>query len=114
MGHKRDNNGRYLFDPYDARLPRNSVVTKSSAYTALGGDYCILVNASGGDVTITLPGVTGLSGKEFYIKKTDSSENVVNIDGDGAEQIDGWASINCYQQYDAYHIITDGSSWHIL
>jgi hypothetical protein len=95
MGTLRDEGGTYVADGYDAYQPRNKVVSKSGAYTLLGADFCCLVDASGGNITITLPAVAG-------------------IDGNGAETIDGNTTYTLDMPLDTLHIICDGSTWNVL
>jgi hypothetical protein len=54
--------------------------------------HTILVDATASDINITLLSALAQEGKEFIIKKIDSSDNVVNILRTGAETIDGDAS----------------------
>jgi hypothetical protein len=60
--------------------------TVNSNYTILVSDGTILVDASGGPVSITLPTAASANGLIFNIKKIDSSANAVTlvgiIDGD--------------------------------
>lgn len=51
----------------------------TSAYTIIGDDGTILVDASAGAVTITLPNSTTRRGREYTIRKVDSSTNAVTI-----------------------------------
>lgn len=55
-------------------------------------NHTILVDATAADINITLLSALAQEGKEFIIKKIDSSDNVVNILTTGAETIDGDAS----------------------
>ncbi len=59
-----------------------SVVTKTGDYTVTENDTHINVDASGGDVAITLPVTSTMSGeKQYYLKTIDSSANAVTISG---------------------------------
>ena len=89
-----------------------AVTSKTADYTATSSDTVILVDATSGDVTITLPAVS--SGLHYYIKKTDSSSNKVIVDGDGSETIDGSTTQDIISQYDAMEIVSDGTSWSII
>lgn len=88
-----------------------AVVSKTSGYTATTTDNTILVDASGGAVTITLPAAAGISGRLYTIKKTDSSGNNVVIDPNGAETIDGAATNTFNTQYQSVTVVCDGSTW---
>ena len=91
-----------------------NVVSKTGDYTATVFDDVILVDATNGAVTITLPKASNASKKVLIIKKTDSSANAVTIDGDGSETIDGSATVSLSNQYDVKTIISDGSAWHVI
>lgn len=89
-------------------------------YTTDWYDTILLVNASGGNITITLPD-SGLvastkdeMGKIFYIKKVDATANTVTVDGYSTQTIDGAATNVISTQYDSITIVSDGSNWHII
>jgi hypothetical protein len=92
-----------------------STTTKTSNYTVTESDRdkLILVDASGGAVTITLlAAATAGNGFRVVIKKTDSSANVVTVDGNLSETIDGSTTSALSAQYDSDNLICDGSNWH--
>ena len=89
-------------------------VSVSEDYTALAGDKSIFVDASGADVTVTLPTAVGIAGKEYAISKRDASANVVVIDGAGAETINGAVTLVMSNQYDAAIFTSDGVEWGIF
>ncbi len=75
----------------------------------------LLVDASSGNFTVTLPEAATNAGKYFYIKKTDSSGNRVTIKGDGSsETIDGNIFIDLTIQYQFIMVHCNGSDWFIL
>lgn len=89
-------------------------------YTTDWYDTILLVNATGGNITITLPD-SGLvastkdeMGKIFYIKKVDASANTVTVDGYSTQTIDGATTNVINTQYDSITIVSDGSNWHII
>ena len=90
------------------------LVSKTADYTALITDEIILVDATAGNVTITLPAAASNSGKEYIVKKTDNTSNIVIIDGNSTETIDGALTQTIQEQYGAYKIITDASNWYIV
>ncbi|RLG33703.1 hypothetical protein DRN97_04360 [Methanosarcinales archaeon] len=92
---------------YAAKL---RVVTVSSNYNA-SANRIVLADASGGAITITLP--SPQADAIVNVKKIDSSENAVTIDGAGAN-IDGNASIQITTQYESYTLVSDGSNWWII
>lgn len=92
----------------------SAIASKSANYTATVDDFTLLVDASGGSKTITLPAASGNTGKIYVIKKTDSSGNTVTIDGDGSETIDGATTKVISTQYVSFMIQCDGSNWWII
>ena len=82
--------------------------------TALITDDLILVNASAGTVTVNLPAASTVPGKVYVIKKIDSSVNIMTIDPNGSETIDGLATMVIAIQYEALKIVSDGSVWWII
>ncbi len=74
----------------------------------------ILANATSGAFTVTLPSAEKATGKIITVKKIDVSANVVTIDGDASETIDGATTKSLSTQYDIFMMQSDGSNWHIL
>lgn len=90
------------------------VVSKNSSTTLLDSEDVILTNASGGDITLTLPVASSVNGKTYAIKKTDSSINNVIINPSGSETIDGIATKQTNVQFESFTIVCDGSNWFII
>lgn len=88
------------------------VVTKTSNYTA-SSEEVIIVNAVSNDVTITLPAVSGLSGRKYYVKRKDSTSHIVLIEGNASELIDGQLNV-LLSQYDSYTVVCDGTEWWVI
>jgi len=97
------------YDAYMTRAQYN-VVTKTGDYTASGGD-CVLVDASSGDITITLPEPSKAT--QVNIKKIDPSANIVIVVPNGGS-IDGETSKEISTQYESYLFISDGTNWYIV
>lgn len=85
---------------------------KTTTMLAATESGIILCDSSGGNVTLTLPAVSGNSGLWFTVKNTGSNDCV--LDGNASETIDGSTTKTIASQYGFYKIITDGSSWHIV
>jgi hypothetical protein len=90
-----------------------SFATKTAAYTA-GKETVLLVNTSGGAITITLPPAASNEGLCLYIKDIDSGVNAVTIDGNGAETIDGALTLVLASARGTAKLFCDGSQWHRL
>lgn len=80
---------------YVLKTAKESVRGVTGTYTlTLNNDQTIVANASGGAFTITLPALssaydaTTLTGKDYVIKKSDSSANVITIQAAGADLIE--------------------------
>jgi hypothetical protein len=84
---------------------------KVANYNVTSSDETILGNATGGDISLFLPAVSGTQGKKYSFKKIDSSSNSVIIDPDGAETIDGAATYSLATQYRTVEIESDGTQW---
>lgn len=87
---------------------------KSANYTTTANDGVITVDASGAARTITLVTAVGNAGLQYTIKKIDSSVNLVTIDGNGSQTIDGVVTTALSRQYEAITIISDGANWLVM
>lgn len=104
-------NGRYV----EAVGPPGDIVSVSSNYTpTVCTDGTVLVDTSGGSVTITLPTAVGAGDCEITIKKI-ASANTMNIDPNGTEQIDGSSTtIPVVVKDEAITLVSDGSNWRVV
>ena len=91
-----------------------NVVTKTSGYTLTGSDDVVLVDASGGSFTLSLPSATTNTGKSFVIKKIDSSTDYVTIDPNSTETIDGDSTTTVNTRYESITLVSDGSNWNLV
>jgi hypothetical protein len=86
-----------------------------SPYTVLATDFVLLVDASGGDVTVSLPAASAGSGRWLEVKKIDASANKVIVDAAGADLIDGDATLELVFEDEAVPIVSDGGTdWSVL
>jgi len=90
-----------------------NLVTKTADYTADGTDSTIIIDASGANVTITLPAAANCEGRIYNIKAVDIT-NTATVDGNGAETIDGSATYVFISQYESITIQSDGTEWWII
>ena len=93
---------------------RSPFVSKTATYTATASDEVIFVDATAGAVTINLPTAVGISGKAYYIKKTDASINAVTVDASGTETIDGALTMTTITRFVSWTLVSDGANWGIL
>ena len=82
----------------------------SANTTADVTDSVILVNATAGGRSITLPDPTTVGQKTLTIKKTDASGNAVTVVG----TVDGAANPTLPAVNNATTFISDGSQWHVV
>ena len=90
------------------------ILAKNVDYTIAAGVDVVLVDASGGNRVITLPAVALSNKRVIRIKKTDSSANLVTVDGNASDTIDGALTKILGFQYQALTLICDGVTWHIF
>ena len=119
-------NGTTITDALDARITVNegeldilesSMSTKTGDYTTTNTDNVILVDASGGDVTITLPTIASATQKKsFLIKLIDDNSyaNVCTIDGNGSETIEGATTHTLTAEGSYVRIQSNGTEWKII
>ncbi|MCI5056445.1 MAG: hypothetical protein MRY83_10080, partial [Flavobacteriales bacterium] len=100
---------------FKANASSMAVTNVSSNAAATSAQEVLLVDATSGSVTITLPATSAVStGKTYHIKKTDGTANNVIIDGNGAETIDGALNQTSNVPYGGWKIVSDGSNWMII
>jgi hypothetical protein len=98
---------------YPSYLSGGSVQTITANYTATKDDRLFLVNTTSGNKTITLPDPTGLSGKQFAVKKI-TANHTVTIDTTGTAKIDGNDTHTINQQWASHIFETDGVDYFII
>ena len=97
-----------------ARVQRAHYRQVSAATTLTEGDDSLDVTTSGGSVTVTLPPAASVPGKQYHVKKL-SAANTLTLDGNGAETIDGAATLAWTTQYQSYLVesvvVTAPATW---
>ena len=91
-----------------------SVMGVTSNYTVSYNDAFIPVDATTGNVTITLLPAREMEQKRLTIKKTDASANTVTIDASGTETIDGALTRVITTQYASIEIMAYNGNWLIV
>lgn len=90
------------------------LLAKTADYTvtiADGDDVTILIDATAGNKTVTLYTAVGNTGRRITVKKTDATANTVTIDPNGAQTIDGAATVVLGGQYATLRVQADGANW---
>lgn len=96
----------YLFKP--------SIQSVSADHTSTDLDSVVLIDATGGAKTVTLPLAAQNQGKQLKYKKVDASANAVTISRAGSDTIDGATSYSLASQYKYVAIVSDGSNWYVV
>jgi len=82
-------------------------VAKTSTYNIADSD-CV-IDCTSGTFTVYLPDTAYLpTGSEYVIKN--SGTGVITLDGDGADTIDGYATVSISQK-ESYTVVFNGSNW---
>jgi len=82
-----------------------TVTEKTGNHTLTATDFVILCDASGGSFTITLPAVASYVGKQYHVKKIDTTTNTVTVNANGTETIDGTLTLVLAARWDSAHIV---------
>ena len=80
------------------RMQRTQGRLVSSATTLTAGDDLVLVDTTGGSVTVTLPSAEQHAGKRFDVKKM-TAANTCTVQRSGSDTIDGGTSTAWTTQY---------------
>jgi hypothetical protein len=108
--------GTNTFEIMEYELP-NKGCLEVSASTGLNYYKKVFVDASAGDVVLTLPLATGqcVAGSEYQVKKIDSSSNNVIVSGTGTDTIDGTDTYYMFNQYEAVKFVACGNDqWFVF
>jgi len=116
--------GKDRFDIYkDIRTLKEDVAgiggssyATSSDYTILDDDGydMILVTTGAATKTITLPTAADNVDRVIEIMKVDDGAGKVTVDGEGAETVGGFATIDALYEYTGYYLRCDGSNWIVI
>lgn len=93
-------------------LSTESISTKTANYTTTLSDGTILVDATAGNITITLLTASGNSDKKFTVKKIDSTANTVTVSN--AAGIDGTTTKVYSTQYSGGSFQSNGTKYFII
>lgn len=95
--------------PVAGRMPGRTI-TASEVLTVK--DLVVIVNASGGAVTVTLPLAASMAQAAYFIKRLGS--NTVAIAAQTGETIDGAGSVDLTTPYASRMLWSDGSNWYVI
>ena len=63
---------------------------------------------------MTLPDASGITGRQYTIKKIDTSANAVRALTTGGQTIDGMLSFDLLGQWKYITVVSDGNNWMII
>lgn len=87
------------------------IADTDSPYTALTSSSMINGDCTSGAIEVDLPTAASMNGREYTIKKVDSSENALTLDPNGSETIEGLNNIVLYSKGETITIRSDGTNW---
>jgi hypothetical protein len=89
-----------------------AVRTITANDTATTADGFIKVDTTAGNVTLTLPTAASMKGRVLIVKKISTPDvNLVTLDGNGAETIDGATTYVFNIPLMSVSLISDGAAW---
>lgn len=88
-------------------------ISTSSALTLDHVHTLVVVDTTGGSVTLTLPTALSAEGHRLDIKKI-ASAHTLTVDASGAETIDGAATLSWTTLHQSYGVISDGTQWWVV
>ena len=91
------------------------ITTKTGAATLVVSESGLILVSAAAPHTLVLPPAATVTGVEFWIVKTDDNTNLVTVDGDDTETINGeltWTGLNF--QWAFLHVKSDGTNYVIL
>ncbi len=101
-----------LKDVQDLAQGATGTQTGNFNVTSADNGTVFLVDATGGNITISLDDVTTLpDGFKFGFKKVDSSSNTITVDPSGAQTIDEAASLVTTDENIGYLVIGSQTEW---
>lgn len=89
---------------------------KTANYTVLITDDVVTADCTSGAITLTLPAVSGNTGKVLRFVKIDSSNNRLTLDGNGTEKIGDTSSLTkvMLTKNESMSLVCDGTMWQIV
>jgi hypothetical protein len=91
-----------------------NVTTISTDTSLTTSERVVLCNAVSGTIVVTLPTAAGNEGVNYWIKKIDSTANLVTTSGLNSETIDGDLTFDLTSKDESITVVTDASNWYII
>jgi hypothetical protein len=103
-----------ISNTWKARIPSPAWITKTVTASLAAEERFVKVDASGGvaGFTITLPSAASVeSGHTIFLKNLTNDADIVQIDGNGSETIDGVSLKELRWLNETLVVTSDGSNW---
>ena len=91
-----------------------SAVTTVTGTTTLDATHTLVRCNNSSDITINLPAAASHAGRIYTVKKVGNNTNLVTIDGNSSETIDGATTQVLYLQNDYLTLQCNGTSWDVI
>lgn len=92
----------------------SGIATKTTAYTLTATDHTVLCHAQTGAFTVTLPSAASLAGREYVIKKIDTSGNSITVTPSSGQTIDTAANYSLATAHKYVRLQSDGTNWFVI
>jgi hypothetical protein len=95
--------------------PLLAVSVKTADYTlSAATDDVVLFDVSAASRVASLPPAASNNGAQFTVKKIDASTNTVTLDPNGAELVEGAATLVLTEQWEAATVVCNGVGWYLI
>lgn len=96
--------------------PIATAVTSNGAtsYNILATDSTVLLTATTGTITATLPTAVGITGRQYVIKRTGTGATSYTVNTTSSQTIDGATTYTLAAQYATVTVQSDGANWVII
>ena len=99
----------------DKKLITSTIAAAKTTTVTLGSDEeFVQLSSSGGAYTVTLPAVADMVGRTLVLMKTTSDFNIITIDGNASETINGVATTTLATQYECLHLLGTSGGWVVV
>ena len=90
-----------------------SITRSANAIVGLG-DRFTRADSTSGNITLTLPAIAGVAPYTIYSVMKMVAANSVVIDGNGAETIEGSATLTLTTRFERVDLYSDGTQWRLV
>jgi hypothetical protein len=88
-----------------------TITFADSPYAVTADDVSLMIDASGGPVVVDLPTGADQDGKVLFVKKIDTTTNLVTINRGGSDTIENLLTKYLTLPYDGLLLVKNGANW---